>query len=107
MTQTKQARHTPLPWIAIPNGNDITTIRHINQTSGQRKELWVADCLTPNAAFIVKAVNSHEELLGALDVEMLLTIANELDSFKDSARAHSLRVLAARQQKAITRAVGE
>jgi hypothetical protein len=118
MTQTKQAKHTPDEWEVDINGDEICVL---NRTGGDKQTgevvavtyasegawTWSKERALGNARRIVKAVNSHEELLEAFDVEMLLTIANELDSFKDSARAHSLRVLAERQQRAIIKAGGD
>ncbi len=66
-------KHTPLPWEISKNGNIIATVKK------------GADCLiakisspkTPekkaNAAYIIKAVNAHDELLTAIkDVQIKL-----------------------------------
>ena len=70
-TEQKQGKHTPGPWKTTPLLHDGIRVHQDNE-HGMRDA--VADCLhwqTPaetaaNAAFIVRACNSHEELLEAL-----------------------------------------
>jgi len=76
-------KHTPTPWYQHPtdNGDDCDTNTDI---SGGPEGHTLAHCYTgyhetytaeANAAYIVKAVNCHEELFDAL-----LSMVKELDS---------------------------
>jgi len=60
------SEHTPLPWVK----NDLARIES-EKEHGWVNDGWIiCDCDGPdgehNAAFIVRAVNSHDELLAAL-----------------------------------------
>lgn len=67
------AEHSPLPWmVGERNGNDGDALCGIENTDWTLADVW-ADAweLTPaiaraNADFIVRCVNSHDELLAAL-----------------------------------------
>lgn len=59
-TETKQT-HTPTPWKV--NGRWIETDR---EEGIAKVGEWVSPLSLANATFIVRAVNSHEELLEAL-----------------------------------------
>ena len=70
MTQTKQVRHTALPWIA----DGFTDNGTWRIKAGTDDVCYVVpampksdDEVNANVDIIVKAVNSHEELLGALE----------------------------------------
>lgn len=82
------------------------TIRRSDPVAGKMlNDCWhIAHDLKRHALEIEE---SKAQLLTEFDPEMLMTIANELDSFKDSACAHSLRVIAVRQRAALSQAKGE
>lgn len=59
--------HTPIPWI---NAKAIHHDSDYHYVEGQNGE-WIADIIgsdaEPNAEFIVRAVNSHQALVEALE----------------------------------------
>lgn len=63
-------RHTPTPWKVLPGTyNGDHKIVMDNKRWGNPHQGYVMTCGNDqqvNAAFIVRAVNAHEELLGAL-----------------------------------------
>lgn len=63
------SKHTPGPW-----KNDIAS-RHI--TSGEEYVGYLQDFSEDNVAFVLCAVNSHDELLAAC--EALLTLTDEFE----------------------------
>lgn len=58
-------KHTPMPWkLGYPDGGGINRI-----TDGRKASREIIDLTNPdNAAFIVRAVNSHDDLLLGLKV---------------------------------------
>lgn len=83
MTQTAKAAHTPTPWKASPPDGSYHDVIRIYAVDGKEGDLPVAVCCqreSPfmqvltcqtnetteaacNAAFIVRAVNAHDEML--------------------------------------------
>lgn len=63
------APHTPTPWIAKPHKGDIKLMATIGGADG----IQIAYTTPENAAFIVRACNSYEELLEALKEIQKLT----------------------------------
>jgi len=57
MTATK---HSPLPWTSDPDAENFVTVEGANGTQVCNVDL------AANAAFIVRAVNAHEELVRLL-----------------------------------------
>lgn len=51
------AKYTPGPWVITGQETEryTSTIRHIDETPGQRKELWIADCTKHDAGLIAAA----------------------------------------------------
>lgn len=107
-----KTEHSPLPWkfILRNTGEEFQLV--------DAKGLWIGSidrhsCGKPlaavnelNAEFIVLACNNHDRLVEALDPDMLEAIADEIDGHQHSARAHSLRVIAAHQRQALSSAKG-
>jgi hypothetical protein len=58
--KNKQTQHTPTPWKIDTSRPNATVVRGSN-------ELLVAECVPEDAAFIVRAVNSHEAVIGHLE----------------------------------------
>jgi hypothetical protein len=88
ITQPETA-HTPLPW-DFDEYEDGTSIFCANPDSKNHGE-WVARVVTEltehgevNAAFIVRACNSHAELLAALEGLLTLNIIKTIDNLRDS-----------------------
>jgi hypothetical protein len=87
-TQTKQAKHTPLPWDALVG--PIVTVGINGQGAicqcGEQPRLGGLyldrDTAIANAQLIVKAVNSHTELLEALQVCERAMMKARLDAGK-------------------------
>jgi hypothetical protein len=79
MTETKQATHTPTPWeteisvsnygllgIRKANGSKLGICSVIGADGAHNPRYGIsADEAKANAAFIVRAVNSHDDLLAA------------------------------------------
>jgi len=70
-------RHTPLPWFAVNDGTAKEPMWSVKavRIAGQKPRHEVAICATgdspqemetANAAYIVKCVNAHDELVAAL-----------------------------------------
>jgi hypothetical protein len=79
-TQTKtKPTHTPTPWILQTDDNDIFVEVVDSGTEGKVLATFPA---TPegcaNAALIVSAVNTHEELVAALEIAMQELEANKV-----------------------------
>ena len=82
--------HTPTPWTVFNPDND----QHIGDyLEIYHESILIADVLRPgpvdakaNAAFIVKAVNSHEELL-----ESLQSIVDRLEGAEEMERVLSAK----------------
>lgn len=77
---TKRTEHTPTPWIATETGMDeceetfeISSMKTDGMTGGYR---WFNRA---DAAFLVRAVNSHEELLNCLKGAMMIVKALSSD----------------------------
>ena len=111
-TQTKTAKHTPLPWLLMPNGlsisgNDPEGIRYqelarmVNGNSVHPHLSVTDETQRANAALIVRAVNSHEELLGAC--KTLLAIVHQQGPVVDS----KFDIGIEQAQRAIAKAGGE
>lgn len=79
----------------------VMSLTHRLLDDGQTPEYLEAKA---NAALIVRAVNSHDDLIETLDPDALDAIANEIDCFEHSARAHGLRGIAKRQRAALAKA---
>lgn len=85
-TQQPKPQHTATPWkIVMPKGQDLTCWIDTTIDCGRKR---VANCdishspdYLANAAFIVRAANAHEELLGMLR-ENLDAWLGEEDSVK-------------------------
>lgn len=81
--------HTPTPWhVSHTVDCDLTGLRHIRSIKDGRCGLINIATITPaNAAFIVRAVNSHEALVAAL--ELLLAQADACDAFSRTFKPES------------------
>lgn len=80
------AQHTPTPWEIIERNEYLIIIDGVQSKRNQKIRLAVCDlpachiAAEANAAFIVKAVNCHDELVLALDIaqEFLTGRAKEI-----------------------------
>jgi hypothetical protein len=112
MSDTK---HTPTPWMAVEHSWSTTGIYAKDQSEGgtiavlciegeaaedtqEELEAWMA----ANAAFIVRAVNSHEQLVAALNkihnwlvCAPIATPEDMAQSFAEMERAASIALAAA------------
>lgn len=85
---TKQTKHTPTPWKVVKHSNfnlfDSTDHHTFAiELGGGSKVALLGDNQEANAAFIVKAVNAHEELLDTLYiVKCSLEAFDQTDSMK-------------------------
>lgn len=75
----KQLQHTPLPWYSDYGTNITADVKGLNTVLATINSVGPQDLKNTermaNAAFIVRACNSHYVLLGALeDVETYLSI---------------------------------
>jgi len=63
-----EAKHSPLPWEARPSSNkgNGTAWRDIVSTGAAFAPCYVGEAIDANAELIVRAVNSHAELVAAL-----------------------------------------
>lgn len=96
---TPKVEHTPTPWEV--NGNAITSFvadQHI-VINKEADELWKR-----NAAYIVKCVNSHEELLIALKALRLILV--NYNQHQNSAINHIGGIQIHWADKAIAKAEG-
>ena len=75
-TKTKKGKHTPTPWYIEGTGDDVL-INDLPETDSHRSSIALVysdgiDSELPNAEFIVKAVNSHDDLLKACKMALNL-----------------------------------
>ena len=99
------AQHTPTPWMMTETQDQAGGAQVSSRPDGfgNIATCWLSNA-DANAAFIVRAANSHEALVDAIDVDTLEAIAEEIDSFQHSARADGLRRIAGRQRAALAAA---
>lgn len=105
-TKTATPTHTPTPWRIVLAPTQIVTdgeiIATLNNAMGVEQRQG-------NAAFIVRAVNSHEELMEAIKVayQFFNTEANTPDENGLVAAGNSVvRVVLRKMKQAIARAEG-
>ena len=72
---TKENKHTPAPWAITPKGNLVKQSLPEYPTSGTYLGVNINDMTDIDANHIVKCVNSHDELLEALEL-CVMTIEN-------------------------------
>jgi cysteine sulfinate desulfinase/cysteine desulfurase-like protein len=118
MTNQTQVQHTPTPWF-INGPNHIGHISVASERDGAVAEMvWhhVEGRRFPveaNADFIVRAVNSHDDLLAALEearaflVALRLTFMHETTAEDTHAIVESMDELGPRLDRLIFRARGE
>jgi hypothetical protein len=85
--------HTPTPW-AISPGTDSPDIKsetgdYVVSTgwSGYGGEAMAGEMSEEDAAFIVRAVNSHDKLVEALRRALDKAVADEMDGWYANAKA--------------------
>ena len=105
--------HTPTPWGAIHSVG--STLKSYSQSScvvglGENMHKIICGCFddiggedvaNANASLIVRAVNSHAELVAALDGMMLLAEGSGIENFSSDDRA-----ICERAKAALSRAKG-
>ena len=102
MTQQTETTHAPTPWTI--DDHRVLDIRDSNGESVAR--VWRSSPRETNAELIVRAVNSHQALLDAL--EALLDASQIGDAFLRDTDSVSLKVADFKQARAaLARAKGE
>lgn len=94
--------HTPTPWAVTPCHTDINAYRIWDVHGNYLNEPFMEE-REANAAFIVKAVNNHEALVGALEylVEYGLTSGPRSNGLHyDSAIMKKARAILAKVKEA-------
>jgi len=134
-TTQPQPSETPMHWVSgapdgmtgpnTPSNSGVTCgeacdyadwIRKLRTDTGRKHwpitigmdtvAITVGDNARARADFIVEAARGHKPLVAAMDPDTLEAIANELNEFKHSARADSLRIMARKQRAALALAKG-
>jgi hypothetical protein len=123
-----EAKHSPLPWMPSPLGfamNDgAVPVMSVGDPDGDRVRVALVDCHTKykrgeghkvkcpirdaNLALILRAVNSHAEMLAALrNIECLEDRADGTVGMVDEPHKKALRAAAAIARAAIAKATQE